>query len=104
MPSSRKTFPALPKTVSAPGGEVSITLVEKLRHPDGDECWGIWDESIRVITLDQTGTRRHLWKVLYHELAHVALSDAGLDNGMSYELVETVCDAIASARMRERFG
>jgi hypothetical protein len=34
----------------------------------------------------------------------VALDDAGLSNGMNYELVEAVCDAIASARMRERFG
>lgn len=101
---SRKTFPVLPKTLSAPGGEVSVTLVDKIKHSDGDECWGLWDDATRAITLDRTATRRHLWKVLYHELAHVALSDAGLDNGMSDELVEAVCDAIASARMRERFG
>lgn len=101
---ARTSFPALPKTLMAPGGEVSIKLVDKLKHPDGDECWGIWDESVRQITLDKTATRRHLWKVLYHELTHVALGDAGLDNGMPNELVEAVCDAIASARMRERFG
>jgi hypothetical protein len=100
----RKSFPVLPKSIMAPGGEVSVSLVAKIKHPDGDECWGIWDDAARAITLDKTATRRHLWKVLYHELTHVALSDAGLDNGMPHELVEAVCDAIASARMRERFG
>lgn len=97
-------FPPLPKIVTAPGGDVTIVLSPKIKHPDGDECWGMWDESIRTITLDKTATKRHQWRVLFHELTHVALDDAGLSNGMPYELVEAVCDAIASARMRERFG
>jgi Zn-dependent peptidase ImmA (M78 family) len=83
---------------------VSIGLVEKLKHPDGTECWGIWDDSTRTILLDKSANRRHQWRVLYHELAHVALSDAGLDNGIGDELVEAICDAVATARMRERFG
>lgn len=100
----RKSFPALPKSVMAPGGEVSVSLVANIKHPDGDECWGIWDDAARTITLDKTAMKRHQWRVLFHELTHVALDDAGLSNGMNDELVEAVCDAIASARMRERFG
>lgn len=76
----------------------------KIKHPDGSECWGIWDESIRTITLDKTATKRHQWRVLFHELGHVALDDSGLSNGMDASVVEAICDAIASARMRERFG
>jgi hypothetical protein len=34
----------------------------------------------------------------------VALDDSGLSNGMEAAIVEAICDAIASARMRERFG
>jgi Zn-dependent peptidase ImmA (M78 family) len=104
MAARRVSFPPLPKTVSAPGGEVTVVLSPKIKHPDGSECWGIWDESIRTITLDRTATKRHQWKVLFHELCHVALDDSGLSNGMEASIVEAICDAIASARMRERFG
>ena len=106
MPPAKRgpSFPPLPKTLTAPGGDVTVILSPKIKHPDGDECWGMWDESIRTITLDKTATKRHQWRVLFHELCHVALDDAGLSNGMNDELVEAVCDAIASARMRERFG
>ena len=101
---TRKTFPPLPKAISAPGGDVAVVLVDKLKHPDGTECWGIWDDSTRTISLDKSANRRHQWRVLYHELAHVALGDAGLDNGIGDELVEAICDAVATQRMRERFG
>ena len=106
MSPSKKSvsFPALPKTLMAPAGEVTVVLSPKIKHPDGDECWGIWDEATRTITLDKTAMKRHQWRVLFHELTHVALDDAGLSNAMNDELVESVCDAIASARMRERFG
>ncbi len=97
-------FPPLPKVIAAPGGDVTVTLVKQLRHPDGTECWGLWDDAARTITIDRTGGRRHQWKVLFHELAHVALGDAGIDNGLDDRLAETICDAIATARMRERFG
>jgi hypothetical protein len=76
----------------------------KVHHEDGTECWGIWNEATRTITLDKTATKPHLWRVFFHELTHVALDDAGLSNGMDDRLVEATCDAMASARMREKFG
>lgn len=101
---SKPTLPALPKRLTAPGGDVAIVLVDKLKNDDGTECWGLWDDSTRTISLDRSANRRHQWKVLYHEQCHVALGDAGLDNGIHDELLEAICDAVATARMRERFG
>lgn len=97
-----RTYPPLPKLVMAPGGEVTVQLVEKAGM-NGD-AWGTWNEATRVIEIEKGAQPRHRWRVLYHELAHVALDDAGLSNGMPEELVEAICDATASARMRERFG
>lgn len=105
MPSAKRiTYPPIPKTLMGPAGEISVVMASMLKHPDGDECWGLWDEATRTITLDKSATKRHQWRVLFHELCHVALDDAGLSNGMNDELVEAVCDAVATARMRERFG
>jgi len=42
--------------------------------------------------------------VLYHELTHAALDDSGLSQGMTDAMQESFCEAMATARMRERFG
>jgi len=97
-------YPAIPKRLAAPGGDVTVLQKPKLRHSDGTECWGLWDEASRTITLDPTAEPRHRWKVLFHEWAHVALDDSGLSNGLPDAMVESLCDAFAVARMRERFG
>jgi hypothetical protein len=45
---------------------------------------------------------------LFHEQTHAAITDAGLDNRFAGEdgdkLLEQVCEAVATSRMRERFG
>jgi len=64
----------------------------------------VWEEHTRTITVDSTCTPRHAWKIYYHELAHVALDDSGLSNGIQDDLVEALCDALSVARMREKFG
>ena len=99
-----KRYPALPKKVSMPGGDVTIILLPAVIHPDGSECWGIWEESTRSITIDTTAKPAHRWLTYYHELTHVALTDSGLDDALHRNVVETLCNAMATARMRERFG
>lgn len=96
-------FPKLPARLMAPGGEV---LVRIKRQPkvDKQDVWGSWDESTRVIEIDGTAPPAHQWHTLYHELTHVALADAGADELMTEDLVEMLCDAVSTARMRERFG
>ena len=102
-PDSRK-YPPLPKTVDGPGGMVTVVLKKNPKHEDGTACWGLWEEHIRTITVDEGATPRHQWKVYYHELCHVAITDAGLDDILEDRVHEAICNAYACQRMRERFG
>ena len=68
------------------------------------KAWGQWDEVRRMIFVSDQCQGQWKWKVFYHELAHVAIMDAGLHNSMPLEQHETLCDAIATQRTRERFG
>lgn len=97
-----KRYPPIPKWAEAPGGPVEVRLVDKLVH-DGQECWGLYEPAERRITVVKT-SRPHQWRVYYHEWAHAALTDAGIDNALTEQIHEAICDALATARMRERFG
>lgn len=100
-----RRYPPIPRLLEAPGGAVTVVLKPAGKvGTGGAECWGTWEPHTRTVELDKSAPPAHQWRVLFHELAHVALDDAGLSNGMNDELVEAVCDAIASQRMRERFG
>ena len=96
-------YPALPKSLMAPGGPVSIVLRQTLTV-EGKEAWGAWERHTRTIEIVKTAPPEHQWRVLFHELTHAALDDAGAANLMTAELEETICDAISTARFRERFG
>jgi Zn-dependent peptidase ImmA (M78 family) len=97
-------YPALPATVEAPGGTITVILKPTLRHPDGSECWGMFDLANRTIEIATTATKRHQWRTLFHELCHAALDDSGISQGMTEAMQETLCECIATARMRERFN
>lgn len=93
---------ALPRVIDAPGGPVRVTLRRGALHDDdGNEAWGLYDVAKRRIYISRAIPPAHRWKVLWHEWTHVALIDAGLDNGIEERLHEAICDAIATARVRE---
>lgn len=94
----------LPRFVEAPAGRVRVVQARKPRDSDGKVCWGTYDHAMRAIVIERALVLRQKWSVMYHEQAHVALYDAGVSNLLSEDLHEAVCDAFASARMRERFG
>jgi hypothetical protein len=96
-------YPALPTTVEAPGGTITVILKPTLRHPDGTECWGMFDLANRTIEIATAAPKRHQWRTLYHEWCHAALDDSGISQGMTEAMQETLCECIATARMRERF-
>lgn len=104
MTPARAKYPPLPKELEGPGGTVTIVLTKEPITYESAECWGLYDSEARTITIDARVKPRQRWLTLFHELAHVALIDAGLNNGIADTLHETICDAIATARMRERFG
>lgn len=94
----------LPRWIEAPAGRVAVRVEREVRNDDGEACWGTYDRTSRRIVVDRTLSARQRWMVMYHEQAHVALIDAGLDNLLVDEkLYEAICDAFASARMRETF-
>jgi len=100
------TYPKLPTRVMGAGGPITIKL-RKSRVPTEDpnkEVWGTWDESQREIELDARGALSHQWRVYFHELTHAVLADSGLENLFTDQIVEALCDANATARMREKFG
>ena len=87
----------------APGGPITVTVVAKLQDA-GVDCWGMWRLDERTITIERHRSRKHMWSTLFHELTHAALDDSGLSNMLTDQQQEMLCDALATARMRERFG
>jgi hypothetical protein len=97
-------WPPIPTLVRGTGGTITVRCVKKVKHTDGTECWGEWDEAKRTIRIDKTAKPEHQWRVLFHELTHAALGDAGIENLFDPAGVETLCDALATARMQEFRG
>lgn len=97
-------WPPIPRLLRGTAGTIKVTLRKRARHPDGTECWGIWDDSKRLITIDRTARMEHQWRVLFHELTHAALSDAGIENLLDGQGVEAICDAVATSRIQEMRG
>lgn len=104
----RTKWPKIPSSVRAPGGRIPVTVKPKLVHPDGKECLGLWHENERELELSAEMNPSNAWRVYYHELTHVALTESGLANVLlpiiNDEGIDAICDAVATARMAERFG
>ena len=94
-------LPLLPEHFDAPLGRVDVVV----RHFDGPDHgdYGQWLESARTIELNESMSEQQQWIALFHEQTHVALSDSGVDEVLTEEMVEAICDAIATARFREQF-
>ena len=94
---------SLPKRVSAPGGYVTV---KECKGPKvhGEEVWGSWDPITRRIEIEAGLAPQRKWHTFYHELAHVAMGDSGAQKLLRAKEEEVLCEAFATARMRERFG
>ncbi len=108
MTRKARKWPKIPQRVRAPGGTIPVYHTEGLKNADNAESLGLWHENERIIELDAHMTPENAWRVFYHELTHVALTESGLANVLlpviHDEGIDAICDAIATARMRERFG
>lgn len=102
-----RRYPPLPKIVRCMGGDVPVAQVGRKKIQEwadkGEELFGYYHEKDRYICILKSMPAEQRWRVFYHEWVHVVLEDSGLANGLAPELEEALCDAIASARMRERF-
>lgn len=100
----RRRLPPIPDRFACPGGDVAVRVVsprEISRYADpGEELMGVYVQEQRTIFLRSTVHGANRWRVLWHELIHVGLDDAGLRNGIEHPLEETIADALASLMMR----
>ena len=104
----KKRYPPIPKVMKCPGGDVAVTLATKAKMQEvsdpGEEVLGYYHERDRYVMILKSLSAEQKWRVYWHEWAHVLLEDSGIANGLTLELEEALADAIAAARMRERFG
>jgi Zn-dependent peptidase ImmA (M78 family) len=97
------SFPPLPTVVAGLAGPIRVLRSDKVRV-GGAAAWGYWEKGKRLIVIDRRAPMRQQWVAFFHELQHAALDDTGIDNIVSKKVAEAICDAVSSARMRERFG
>jgi len=94
-------WPALPKEFQGAGGRVRVRLVKREKADDGRPAWGTWEPATRIIRIVRGSPPQHRWKVFYHEWMHACLHDSGIEEQLSDEGNEAMCQAYAAARMAE---
>ena len=103
-PAKPKRYPPLPVSVQGAGGTITVQLVPKIPGGEGEDVLGQFEPSTRHILILKSLRGDQRWLVLFHELAHAALWDSGAHNALAGAAEEVVCDALATARLREKFG
>lgn len=99
-----KRWPALPKTVYGAGGSIAVREVAQPKSDEGEDAFGTWEPETRTIEIEAGSNPRHKWHVYYHEWMHAVLADSGLVNLLADDAQETLCDAVATARVVEMCG
>ncbi len=103
-----KRYPPIPKSIDAPSGVISIEFSDDLDgknpKPEDADTMGQYDQLNRLISLRRKMSRRQAWYTLFHEMTHLWLDESGLSNGLSHELEEALCNAVATGLMRYKFG
>lgn len=97
-------WPPIPAVVQGMGGPITVRVIPNPKDEDGNELWGSWEQSTRVIEIDAAAPIEFRWHTLGHELCHAALGDSGLVNVIEEKLVEALCDAFGTARVQEMRG
>ena len=100
-------WPKLPRVMQGVGGPITVRTIKRVRGDDGVIAYGTWDAGARIIRIEQGSKPAHRWRVLFHEWTHAVLDDSGVANQLSEAGNETLCDAMATARiieMRDQLG
>lgn len=84
----------LPSSVWSALGPVAV--VKKKGLVRKEEALGKFDGRKRCITLAQENIPPVDATTFFHELTHVALWDSGVQNALTYEQTEAVCDAVGA--------
>ncbi len=98
---AKVSWPKLPRIIQGAGGPIRVVFARVVKSEDGKPAWGTWEGATRMVRIVQNQPRHHQWRILFHELTHAAIEDAGLDELFSEEGNEALCKALASARVSE---
>ena len=88
-----------PTSVPSRYGPVPVHLVDALTC-NNEPAYGCFHYAPRVIEIEQTMPPPMRWKVLFHEVTHVAIADGSL-HFASPEAENYVADAVAEQRLTE---
>ena len=100
----RLVLPPIPDAVATQLGPVPVNVVKKLHYrKDGkkQEMFGRFRAMSRTIEINEDIAPVMRWQTFFHEWMHVVMTDAGLHNVFTPEQQETICDAVATARVAE---
>lgn len=92
-------LPRFPSSAPSRYGPVPVTLVESLTC-NGEPAWGCFHYQTRTIEIEKTLDPQMEFKVLFHELFHLAAFDGHL-HFASPEAENFVADAVAEQRLTE---
>lgn len=92
-------YPAMPRTIGAPGGPIKVRLVKHEQADDGAPAWGTWEQHTRTIRIQRDAPVAHRWRVFWHEWTHAVMDDQGLGEILSEQGAEALAQAIRTGMM-----
>lgn len=84
----------LPKRVKVGGSVYRINLVEHLRDVDGTDLFGRAHATEFLIEIEATLAIERQWQVLWHELLHVFMHNAGYHDSHNESLIDALSTQI----------
>lgn len=86
-------LPKLPKTFFSVLGPIEVAdLVAP--PPEAGDAVGLYKYVERRIEIEPKMAPEARWSTLWHEAVHVALNDSGVQNVLTKDQAEAVCDAV----------
>jgi hypothetical protein len=88
-------LPAIPQRVFSSLGSIPVSFMSAKKADKKGLC-GVYDYTARTIKLRPGMDLSSAWSTLWHEAVHVALMDAGVNNTLTKDQEEAVCDAVGA--------
>lgn len=87
-------LPRIPQGFYSALGEIPVSIDAEMEEKENK--LGEADFSARRIRLAEAETPQAQWQVLWHELVHVALWDGGIQQSLTHDQMESVCDTLGT--------
>ena len=96
MRTARNSFP-FPDSIIIKGTKYKVVKVKNLKDDDGNECQGLHDHVLKVISIDSALRGANRRKTFLHELAHAYLYECHIREGLDGQLEEVIIEIIVNA-------